>query len=295
MFESTSGHGEICFRPPLGQSAGQVNPSHLFRNLYITLLLEQGTCAQVNIMAYPIHPSSIPVKPRPEAIVSSKSAKPNGDIAGSSNAISDLQTLQTPVKHTSDIPRDSFSYPTPISAGRATAEAELHAPPSLTKLGKRKAAELLLDKDDPNAILNEVDQVPDPATSEPIAILPTPLPSKRLNLRPGSKDNLIPVERLPVYPLPPLPPITDEALRKQVFVHQSKYEKVKGKFQEPASNPDGHYEKLEHVGDSILGMIVTTWLHETRPLLTCGTASVCPSPPRKLLLTLAETQVPSRI
>lgn len=34
------------------------------------------------------------------------------------------------------------------------------------------------------------------------------------------------------------------------------------------------YEKLEHVGDSILGMVITTWLHETKPLLTIGTATV---------------------
>lgn len=39
----------------------------------------------------------------------------------------------------------------------------------------------------------------------------------------------------------------------------------------------GHYEKLEHVGDSLLGMIVTTWLHEDRPRLTCGTATAGPS------------------
>jgi hypothetical protein len=57
-----------------------------------------------------------------------------------------------------------------------------------------------------------------------------------------------------------------------VFSHSSLSEKVKGRFE--SWGPAKHYEKLEHVGDSILGMVVTTWLHETRPSLTCGTATV---------------------
>ncbi|ORX34640.1 ribonuclease III domain-containing protein [Kockovaella imperatae] len=142
--------------------------------------------------------------------------------------------------------------------------------PSPAKLGKRKAEPLSEEQ----SISPVEDTIPfSLPSSKLIATLPTPLPSKRLKFRPGTKDCLIPVERLPVYPLPPLPLITDESLRKQVFVHHSKFDKVKGKFQEPEDNPATHYEKLEHVGDSILGMLVTTWLHETKPLLTCGTAS----------------------
>jgi ribonuclease-3 len=48
----------------------------------------------------------------------------------------------------------------------------------------------------------------------------------------------------------------------------------KWRFEDPEEDPSGDYEKLEHVGDSILGMVVTTWLHELKPNLTCGTASV---------------------
>lgn len=46
--------------------------------------------------------------------------------------------------------------------------------------------------------------------------LPLPLPSKRAKTAAGSRAVLIPVERLPVFPLPPLPPIDDEELVKQV-------------------------------------------------------------------------------
>jgi dsRNA-specific ribonuclease len=57
-----------------------------------------------------------------------------------------------------------------------------------------------------------------------------------------------------------------------VFTHHSVFPRSRGHFEEPDCH--GHYEKLEHVGDSILGMVVTTWLHELKPGLTCGTATV---------------------
>lgn len=107
-----------------------------------------------------------------------------------------------------------------------------------------------------------------------IPILPTPLPSKRFKKGAQIRSLLIPVEQLPVYALPTLPVIMDPALERQVFQHQSMFPKVRGAFEDPEDQPGMHYEKLEHVGDSILGMIVTTWLQETKPLLTCGTASV---------------------
>lgn len=108
----------------------------------------------------------------------------------------------------------------------------------------------------------------------PIAILPLPLPSKRFKKSRTSLAVLIPVEQLPVFALPPLPTIDNPDLLKQVFSHQSLFRRVRGRFEEPIEQPVRHYEKLEHVGDSILGMIVTTWLHETRPRLTCGSATV---------------------
>jgi dsRNA-specific ribonuclease len=111
-------------------------------------------------------------------------------------------------------------------------------------------------------------------SSESIPILPIPLPSKRFKKNAGSRAVLIPVEQLPVFPLPPLPVIDNESLLKQVFTHQSCFPRSRGRFEDPEDDPAMHYEKLEHVGDSILGMVVTTWLHEAKPLLTCGTATV---------------------
>ncbi|WVR03453.1 hypothetical protein IAU60_000444 [Kwoniella sp. DSM 27419] len=106
-----------------------------------------------------------------------------------------------------------------------------------------------------------------------VPLLPVPLPSKRAKKRPSSQALLIPVHQIPVFPLPPLPIINDPELIRQVFTHESLFDKAKGRFEDPEDDPAGHYEKLEHVGDSILGMIVTTWLHETRPNLTIGTAT----------------------
>jgi len=112
--------------------------------------------------------------------------------------------------------------------------------------------------------------------SEPriIPILPTPLPSKRFKKGAQSRASLVPVEQLPVFPLPPLPVISDPILEKQVFTHQSCFPRRKWRFEDPEEDPTLDYEKLEHVGDSILGMVVTTWLHELKPRLTCGRASV---------------------
>jgi len=110
--------------------------------------------------------------------------------------------------------------------------------------------------------------------AEPIPILPTPIPSRRFKKHQTSRQVLIPVEQLPVFALPPLPVIPDAKLLKQVFTHQSLFEYGRGKFEETENQPAEHYEKLEHVGDSILGVAVTTWLHEIRPNLTCGTATV---------------------
>lgn len=113
-----------------------------------------------------------------------------------------------------------------------------------------------------------------PHPDGPVSVLPTPLPSKRAKKKGASRALLLPVEQLPVFPLPPLPAIEDPELLKQVFTHSSLFEYSRGVFEEPEDRPARHYEKLEHVGDSILGMIVTTWLHELRPNLTCGTATV---------------------
>lgn len=112
------------------------------------------------------------------------------------------------------------------------------------------------------------------SSTEYIPVLPAPLPSKRAKKNGTWRTVLLPVNQLPVFALPPLPPILDEEITKQVFTHSSLFRRQHGVFEEPDGQDAKHYEKLEHVGDSILGMIVTTWLHELRPGLTCGSATV---------------------
>ncbi|KAL1405964.1 hypothetical protein Q8F55_007646 [Vanrija albida] len=106
------------------------------------------------------------------------------------------------------------------------------------------------------------------------ALLPAPIPSKRAKRRRGARAGLLPAERLPPMPLPPLPPILDPALAARVFTHPSHLEGTRA-ARAPFEAPDdaGHYEKLEHVGDAVLGMVVTCWLHEIRPGFPCGTAT----------------------
>lgn len=106
------------------------------------------------------------------------------------------------------------------------------------------------------------------------ALLPPPIPSKRAKRRRGTRAGLLPAERLPPMPLPPLPPILDPALESRVFTHSSWIDGTRGPratFEEEQDAP--HYEKLEHVGDAVLGMIVTAWLHELKPGFPCGTAT----------------------
>ncbi|OCF40079.1 hypothetical protein I317_06092 [Kwoniella heveanensis CBS 569] len=158
--------------------------------------------------------------------------------------------------------------------------------PSLASLGKRKAEDDHYGNGQAATLIRHDPQAPsrlkeersgsvnsDLKPSVPIPILPIPLPSKRFKKRPTSKAVLIPVEQLPVFPLPPLPAIEDPDLLKQVFTHQSLFERARGRFEDPIGSPTKHYEKLEHVGDAILGFVVTTWLHENRPRLTIGTAT----------------------
>ncbi|WWD22380.1 hypothetical protein CI109_106871 [Kwoniella shandongensis] len=177
---------------------------------------------------------------------------------------------------------------TPISQSNRSPynEGKMEPPvctrPSSSSLGKRKENPDVLEASErsrvstPSVVIKRErapSSAPDIKPSIPIPILPLPLPSKRFKKDAKSRALLIPVEQLPVFPLPPLPTVDDPDLVQQVFSHQSLFEKVKGRFEDPIDCPAKHYEKLEHVGDSILGMVVTTWLHETKPRLTIGTAT----------------------
>ncbi|WOO83567.1 Ribonuclease 3 [Vanrija pseudolonga] len=106
------------------------------------------------------------------------------------------------------------------------------------------------------------------------ALLPAPIPSKRAKRRRGTRAGLLPAERLPPMPLPPLPPILDAELEARVFTHSSWIDGTRGARASFEEEQDAaHYEKLEHVGDAVLGMVVTAWLHELKPGFPCGTAT----------------------
>lgn len=157
--------------------------------------------------------------------------------------------------------------PKPVgSSKRKLEEAEFQSSAAVSKPKLNASAQ----QDEPKT--KKVIEVETPKTKV-ISILPTPLPSRRFR-KGQTRSLLIPIEQIPVFALPPLPVIKDPVLETMVFQHQSMFPKVRGQFEDPADAPAMHYEKLEHVGDSILGMVVTTWLQETKPNLTCGTASV---------------------
>ncbi|WVO22761.1 uncharacterized protein IAS62_004097 [Cryptococcus decagattii] len=80
-------------------------------------------------------------------------------------------------------------------------------------------------------------------------------------------------EELPDFPLPPLPDIYDRELLRQVFTHTSYVgaKKQSALFDKEAFHHDN--EKLEHVGDALLGCIVTCLLHDLYPNLNPGNAT----------------------
>ncbi|WWC58068.1 uncharacterized protein I303_100603 [Kwoniella dejecticola CBS 10117] len=166
-------------------------------------------------------------------------------------------------------PSSEYTGRTSVSLGKRKAESEIpeELPDSQSHLGGVNSMDIKREREVSVSSSNDI------KPKVPIPILPLPLPSKRFKKKPTAKALLIPVEQLPVFALPPMPPIEDPELLAQVFTHQSLFERQKGRFEDPLDNPSKHYEKLEHVGDSILGMVVTTWLHETRPNLTIGTAT----------------------
>ncbi|WVR09214.1 hypothetical protein IAU60_006276 [Kwoniella sp. DSM 27419] len=85
--------------------------------------------------------------------------------------------------------------------------------------------------------------------------------------------------KLPLFPLsslllPSLPVIEDTAIERKVFTHSSFVAKQRSgtlKFDEEDESSDN--EKLEHVGDSILGTAVTLLLHDLYPTMNPGTAT----------------------
>ncbi|KAL7411052.1 hypothetical protein BDY24DRAFT_146723 [Mrakia frigida] len=76
-----------------------------------------------------------------------------------------------------------------------------------------------------------------------------------------------------VSELPPIPPL-DDPLFSQVFTHTSLKGTSKQVFEEPESTgPIGDYERLEHLGDSVLGFITAELIQDLFPRLTVGCSS----------------------
>jgi len=70
--------------------------------------------------------------------------------------------------------------------------------------------------------------------------------------------------------LPPLPDIRTESIRLQVFTHRSFYARQTHLFEDHPDDPSLDNEMLEHLGDSVLGLVVTDLLRDTFPYLRVG-------------------------
>ncbi|KAF8214094.1 ribonuclease III domain-containing protein [Mycena galopus ATCC 62051] len=69
---------------------------------------------------------------------------------------------------------------------------------------------------------------------------------------------------------PPLPVIQQEEIRTQVFTHRSYYARSAHVFEDHPNDPSPDNEKFEHLGDSVLGLIVTSLVSEMYPGLRVG-------------------------
>ncbi|EIW67697.1 hypothetical protein TREMEDRAFT_64292 [Tremella mesenterica DSM 1558] len=80
-------------------------------------------------------------------------------------------------------------------------------------------------------------------------------------------------------PLPPLPPITDPGLLKLALTHSSAHQLPHrpSEIVLDESRAVDDYEKLEHVGDALLGAVVNIMLHDMFPSLKPGPATMLKS------------------
>ncbi|KAJ6486479.1 ribonuclease III domain-containing protein [Mycena vitilis] len=72
---------------------------------------------------------------------------------------------------------------------------------------------------------------------------------------------------------PPLPQIQCEAIRQRVFTHRSYYARPTHIFEDRPDDPSPDNEKFEHLGDSVLGLVVTSVITEMYPGLRVGPAT----------------------
>ncbi|KAF8511252.1 ribonuclease III, partial [Hysterangium stoloniferum] len=73
--------------------------------------------------------------------------------------------------------------------------------------------------------------------------------------------------------LPPLPRIISDAILLQVYTHRSVYARPTHLFEDAPGDPSPDNEKLEHLGDSVLGLCVTTLIRDMYPHIRVGPAT----------------------
>ncbi|KAF8076702.1 ribonuclease III domain-containing protein [Lyophyllum atratum] len=69
---------------------------------------------------------------------------------------------------------------------------------------------------------------------------------------------------------PDLPVINDRAIEQQVFTHRSLYARPTHIFEDHLNDPSPDNEKFEHLGDSVLGLSVTSLMMQMYPGLRVG-------------------------
>ncbi|KAI0921145.1 hypothetical protein AcV5_001161 [Taiwanofungus camphoratus] len=93
----------------------------------------------------------------------------------------------------------------------------------------------------------------------------------------NNKPGTVPAHgRVPLQPdlgpegLPPLPEIESNELRTQIFTHRSYYARPTHVFEDGPEDPSPDNEMLEHLGDSVLSLVVTGLVREVFPYLRVG-------------------------
>ncbi|KAJ3734970.1 ribonuclease III domain-containing protein [Lentinula guzmanii] len=74
----------------------------------------------------------------------------------------------------------------------------------------------------------------------------------------------------PTEQLPPLPRFQSENTRRQVFTHRLFYGRPNHIFEDHPDDPAPDNEKLEHLGDAVIAIVVTTLMIEMFPNLRVG-------------------------
>ncbi|KAF9238836.1 ribonuclease III [Melanogaster broomeanus] len=72
------------------------------------------------------------------------------------------------------------------------------------------------------------------------------------------------------HPFPSLPPIINEQIKMQVFTHRSFYARPNHVFEDHPDDPSPDNERFEHLGDTVLSLVVTGLLIDIYPNLRVG-------------------------